>query len=142
MFIGWGVYPVARKMPPTTRIPLFRSLLHWSHWPLLAAGSTVIATGALLGTIFGPIRSWEALLSTTYGHLWLTSLLIGIGTLLWGALVGYPYAMNVFRNYALIEQTNSGNAVAFNQAMRNIMMIEAVEIIGFIALLICMLAWR
>lgn len=142
LFIGWGVYPVVRKMPPTIQLQLFRSLMYWTHRPLTLAGSFVIVTGILLGTVVGPIRLWHDLFQTTYGHIWLTSLLTGLFSLGWGVFVGYPYAMNVFNDVSLCQQVEKGNKTALQKAIRKIIAIEAVEVAGFVALITLMMLWR
>ncbi len=142
LFIGWGVYPATRKMLPSIQLQLFRSLIHWTHWPLTLAGSSVIATGILLGTVVGPIRQWHGLFYTTYGQIWLTSLLIGLFTLGWGVFVGYPYAMNVFNDESLCQHADKGNTAALQKAMRKIVAIEVIEVAGFVALITLMMLWR
>src|SRR5699024_1202349 len=65
----------------------FHDLMQWTHWLFTGLGSVVILSGILLGTIIGPINSWEDVLHTTYGHIWFTALVIGTFTLLWGIVV-------------------------------------------------------
>jgi len=96
LFISWGVYPAARTMSPPKQRLFFRSLMQWTHWPFTLAGAGVIATGVLLGTAAGPIRHWYAVWYTSYGKIWLASLIIALGTLSWGAFVGFRQAMKVF----------------------------------------------
>jgi copper resistance protein D len=141
-FIGWGIYPVVKTMPASQQQLFFRSLMRWTHWPLTLAGSGVIITGILLGTVAGPIRHWRDLWNTTYGHIWLAALLIGIATLAWGVFVGYRQAMNIFNDDSLWQQAESGDTAPLAKAMATIVAIESVEAIGFVALIICMLLLR
>jgi copper resistance protein D len=141
-FIGWGIYPVAKTMPTSQQQLFFRSLMRWTHWPLTLAGSGVIITGILLGTVAGPIRHWHDLWNTTYGHIWLAALLIGIATLVWGVFVGYRQAMNIFTDDSLWQQAESGDTAPLAKAMATIVAVESVEAIGFVALIICMLLLR
>lgn len=48
--------------------------------PLMAtAGMSVFVLGILRGTWLGPIKSWEALLGSAYGHTWLVALILTLG---------------------------------------------------------------
>jgi uncharacterized membrane protein len=50
---------------------------------IIPAAVAVIVLGILRGTVFGSIRSVDALL-TTYGITWLVALVVSIATLYWG----------------------------------------------------------
>src|SRR5690625_7652970 len=89
MFIGWGVFPASLKLPLAKQRYFLISLMKSTHHLFSLAGFFVIITGILLGTVFGPIRTWDYLWSTTYGNIFVVALLIGIITLLWGIVVGY-----------------------------------------------------
>src|SRR5699024_3945406 len=105
---------------------------------LAIAGSVVILTGIALGTIFGPIRTWDTLLYTPYGILWLTALIVAIFTPLWGMFVGYKYAMSIISNEGLWNMAADGNRNPLRIAFIKASVIEGVEAIGFIVLIICM----
>src|SRR5690625_6625148 len=66
MFIGWGVFPASLKLPLAKQRYFLISLMKSTHHLFSLAGFFVIITGILLGTVFGPIRTWDYLWSTTY----------------------------------------------------------------------------
>jgi putative copper export protein len=139
LFVGWGVYPVVKKMPPSRQQAFLHALMKWSHWPLTAAGSGVIFTGFLLGTVLGPIREWESLWRLDYGQIWLFSLIVGLAVLAWGALVGYRQAMKVLSDDSLWRRAESGDTRPLMKAMRSIILVESLEAVGFIVLICLML---
>lgn len=139
LFIGWGVYPVAIKMRPSRQQSFLSSLLKWSHLPLTAAGSGVMVTGFLLGTVAGPIRRWEDLWRLEYGQLWLISLIVGLTVLAWGALVGYRTAMRVLGDDSLWQRAENGDPRPLVKAMRTIVLVESLEAAGFVGLILLMM---
>src|SRR5690625_4360240 len=81
LFIGWGVLPASQKLPFTIQRRFFLSIMEWTHWLFTIVGFIVIMTGVLLGTIFGPLKNWSAILDTTYGNIWLTALIVAVFSL-------------------------------------------------------------
>ncbi|MEN1967276.1 hypothetical protein WMZ97_04270 [Lentibacillus sp. N15] len=138
LFVGWGVYPVAKKFPYPQQRHWLQALMQWTHWLFTAAGLGVIITGILLGTVLGPIQQWRHVWETNYGHIWLTALIIAVVTLLWGIFIGYKQSMNVFTNDALWERAEHRDTKPLAKAMLITAALESVEIIGFIALIVCM----
>lgn len=140
LFIGWGVFPVAKTFSFEVQRSFFHRLMKWTHGLFTLAGLGVIATGVLLGTIFGPINTWQDIWQTTYGHTWATAFCIAIFTLLWGAIVGYHHSMKIFSDKELWiwKMAANGDKKPLNQSLLKIVMIEAFETIGFIALIVLM----
>lgn len=90
------------------------------------------------GHRFGPIKSWEALFYSTYGHLWLTAFFLGIFALLWGIFVGYRGMMRLFLDdFVWIEAVN-GNKEPLMRGLFRLTVMESMEVIGFIALVVIM----
>ncbi|WP_245005343.1 hypothetical protein [Saccharococcus caldoxylosilyticus] len=56
--------------------------------------------------------------------------------------VSYRQAMNIFTDNSLWQQAESGDSVPLAKAMAAIVAVESVEVIGFVALIICMLLLR
>src|SRR5699024_372491 len=96
LFVGWGVFPAARTLTYKVQREFFHALMKWTHWLFTLAGAGVIATGTLLGTVGGPIKTWDDIWQTTYGHIWATAFIVATFTLLWGITFGYKQSMKVF----------------------------------------------
>jgi len=138
LFIGWGVYPAVRKMAFIQQRQLLQALMQWSHKFLTGAGAGVIATGILLGTVFGPISQWHDVIATRYGNIWIAALTIGTSTLLWGVFVGFKRFTKVLSNAELWEQADTGNKKPLFKALVNAALLESVEAAGFMALIVLM----
>lgn len=138
LFIGWGVFPAVRFFTYENQRKFFHDLMQWTHWLFTGLGSVVILSGILLGTIIGPINSWEDVLHTTYGHIWFTALVIGTFTLLWGIVVGYQYSMAVFKNHVIWERAENGQKKELFKALTKLVALESVEGIGFVTLIYLM----
>lgn len=138
LFVGWGVFPAARKLPYTIQRKFFLSLMKWTHTLFSVAGLIVILSGVLLGTIFGTLKSWHVIVSSTYGNIWLTALIIAIISLLWGMFVAYPLAMNLFNKKATWENADIGYEKRIWKLLIQYVAIESVEIIGFAILIYLM----
>lgn len=138
LFIAWGVYPATKKLAVKERRRFLRSLMQWTHWLFTLAGIGVITTGILLGTVAGPIHHWRYVWGTSYGNIWFTALIIATFTLLWGAFVGYKQSMKVFSNDSLWERAEAKDSTSLTKAMLITAVVESVEVIGFFALIICM----
>ncbi len=137
-FIGWGVFPSVRKLAFAQQRQFFLALMSWSHGILTTAGAGVILTGIILGTVAGPIDQWNDIWHTRYGMIWFTALIIALFTLLWGVFVGYRQSIKVFSNVTLWESADSGNAKPLKKALTTTVLLESVEVSGFVALIICM----
>lgn len=139
LFIGWGVFPSVRKMAFAKQRQFLLALIQWSHGLLTAAGVGVIVTGIILGTIAGPIKQWGDLWNTSYGSIWLTAFLIATITLLWGVFIGYKQSVKVFLDVKLWERADTGETIPLKKALNKIILLESVEVCGFVALIVCML---
>jgi uncharacterized membrane protein len=141
MFIGWGVFPATLKLTLDKQRHFLISLMKNTHNLFTLAGSFVIITGILLGTVFGPIKTWDALWNTTYGNILIAAFIIGIITLLWGVLVGYREMMIIFKNDFLWKEAENGNKrPLFGQLIR-LAALESVEAVGFVVLIFLMVAF-
>jgi copper resistance protein D len=142
LFIGWGVYPATRILKVTEQRAFLLSLMQRTHIIFTLAGVGVITTGVLLGTVVGPIRSFDIIWSTRYGNIWFTALIIALFTLSWGMFVGYKKTMNVLKKDSIWQLAESGKTIHLQKAMLKTAVFESVEVIGFVAIIVCMLLLR
>ena len=96
------------------------------------AGSVVLI-GFLRGTFFGSLHSLDTIFGTTYGLTWLISLLLGIGLILWGALIVGPKAQ------ALAAATTPE---AYGAIQQRLIFLARIELVGFLAIFTCMILMR
>lgn len=141
LFVGWGVFPSSSEIPAASRQKFFISLMRRSHLPFAGAGVVVILTGILLGTVVGPLRSWAAVFSSSYGQIWLTALLVALFTLFWGVFVGYRYTMKKLTDPVLWKTAEKGSETALKQAFLTIALTESVEGAGFLVLIGLMISF-
>ncbi|MGM8364832.1 hypothetical protein ACLIBG_05035 [Virgibacillus sp. W0181] len=138
LFVGWGVYPVVKKMAILEQQYFLTALMKGTHKLFALAGAGVILTGISLGTIFGPIKQWEVLFNSTYGSLFLLAIIIGTLSLLWGVFVGHKQTMKMLLNDPIWNYAAKGETKPLNQAMRNITILTSVEVMGLTTLIIIM----
>lgn len=138
LFVGWGVFPASQKLKPTIQREFLSHLMFWIHWPLTITGLSVITTGIILGTFLGPLKTWNNILLTSYGHLFSTAFIVAILTLLWGVFIGYKHTMSVLSRKDIWDKAEEGNNKPLRKAFLGIAALESVEIAGFIIILICM----
>lgn len=140
LFVGWGVFPAAGTLSFKVQRHFFHALMKWTHWLFTLIGVGVIATGTLLGTVGGPLKSWNDVWHTTYGHMWATAFIVASFTLLWGISVGYTHSMKLFSENEIWvwQMAENGDKKPLNRSMVKIAAIEAVETIGFIILIAIM----
>ncbi|OZU87167.1 hypothetical protein CIL03_18385 [Virgibacillus indicus] len=141
MFIGWGVYPASMKLSLSIQRQFLITLMKWSHHFLTLAGFFVVLTGIILGTVLGPIHSWNMLWNTDYGNTWLTALGIGIFTLLWGIFIGYREMMHIFTDDFLWKEAENGNKRPLIRELVRLAALESVEVISFVVLIYLMISF-
>lgn len=141
LFVGWGVYPAAKSMAYEVQRKFFLSLMSWTHRMFTAAGSGVILTGVLLGTVAGPIRHWDDIWHTEYGNIWFSALIIGLFTLLWGVFVGYRKSTQIFSKTFLWKIAENGNKQPLTHALASLVVIESIEVVGFLTLIVLMISF-
>jgi uncharacterized membrane protein len=141
MFIGWGVFPATLKLSLAKQRFFLISLMKNTHHLFTLAGAFVIITGILLGTVFGPIKTWDFLWNTTYGHIFIAAFIIGIITLLWGIVVGYREMMIIFHDEFLWKEAENGNKKPLIFQLIRLAALESVEAIGFVTLIFLMVAF-
>ena len=109
---------------------------------LTIAAMGVIALGILRGTVFGQIRSLDAL-TTTYGITWLVALVVATGTFLWGKRVIEP-ALGRMNAIPVGEALGPDGtpSPAMVAALNAVKQVSALELLGFIVIFTCMILMR
>jgi putative copper export protein len=132
LFVGWGGYPAAGKLPVREQRLFLYTMLKHSHLLFTLAGIGVIATGIMLGTALGSLHSWTMVTSTHYGQLFLLAGGIATFALLWGVMVSYSYTMHLLKNDQLWRYAARGGIKPLRDAMRRTMLISGIEVIGLL----------
>jgi len=109
---------------------------------LTFAATGVIVMGILRGTVFGQIRSLDAL-TTTYGITWLIALIAATSTFVWGKRVLEP-AVGRMSAIPVSEaiQPDGSPSPAMVAALANVKRVGALELIGFVVIFTCMILMR
>lgn len=141
LFVGWGVFPAIKKFAFKDQRAILLAIMKHTHSLLTFAGLIVITSGFLLGTVFGPIGSFKQLVTTSYGHKFLTALAIGVFTLLWGVLIGFRETLVVLKDDFIWIEASKGRKTLLNKSFFRIATLEAVEVLGFLILLYIMIAF-
>lgn len=141
LFVGWGVFPAAKTLPVWERQRFLLKLMQHSHRPFTIAGIVVIISGILLGTVTGPLHSIHAVVTTTYGRVWLSALLVALFVLLWGSLVSYRYTIKKLKDPVVWKTAAEGSYGALNQTFLAIAAIASIEGAGFLILMALMITF-
>jgi uncharacterized membrane protein len=108
---------------------------------LRPTATLVIVLGILRGTVFGQLKSVDAVLGTTYGITWLAALILAVLTFAWAeaAIAPTMRAINGLDDAVGPDGAATPEAVALlARAKRNALL----ELIGFAAILTCMILMR
>ena len=105
-------------------------------------GMTVIALGFLRGTVFGQIRSLDALM-TTYGITWLVGLVAAVATFLWAKRVIEPalHRMNAIPVSEALQPDGAPSA-GMLAAVGAVKRAAMLELLGFVVIFTCMILMR
>jgi uncharacterized membrane protein len=105
-------------------------------------GGLVILLGIIRGTVFGPIKSLDAL-TTTYGLTWLVALVAAVATFMWAKRVILP-ALERLNAIGLDEVVNADGSptAAFTAAIDQVKRVTLLELIGFFVIFTCMILMR
>lgn len=141
MFVGWGVFPALRKFPFKEQRLILLTIMRHVHLLLTAVGLLVITTGYLLGTVLGPLASFNQMLTTPYGHKFLAAFIIGIITLLWGIFIGFRETLLVLNDEFIWFEAEKGRKNLLYRSLLKIAVLESAEVLGFFALLYIMVSF-
>jgi hypothetical protein len=135
-------------IPALTKLPLDRQREFGGGYGeqagrvLTVAASGVIIMGILRGTVFGQIRSTDALL-TTYGITWLVALVVATATFLWGKRVIEPAIARM--NAIPVAEALAADgrpSPAMVAAIDRLKQVSSLELLGFIVVFTCMILMR
>ncbi|WP_208587066.1 hypothetical protein [Gracilibacillus suaedae] len=133
-FLVWGVYPAIRILPIFQQQQFFLQIMKWSHKGFALAGITVLLTGFLMG-INGPVNGLTMLFTTYYGKWWITSLFIGLCTLIWGNFIGYRAFIKVLSRDIIWKMADKGYPRLLYFSLLQVAFISSIEGLGFLMLI-------
>jgi len=109
---------------------------------IMPVAGLVILLGILRGTVFGPIKSLDAL-TTTYGLTWLIALIAASATFLWGKRVIVP-AIDRMNEIRLedAERPDGTPAPELVAAIDRVKRATMLELIGFFVIFTAMILMR
>lgn len=85
LFLNVVVIPAVIRLPLERQRDVGRSLSAQLGRIVAPVAMATILLGILRGTVFGPLKSHDALVGTAYGLTWLVGLIAALATMLWGA---------------------------------------------------------
>jgi hypothetical protein len=105
------------------------------------AGGLTILLGILRGTVVTGARvdSWDALGSTTYGHLWLLALVVAILTFAWGERVIAPRVKRLQTDPMFVPAPDGTLSAEATRAINQLKLVSALELVGFLVIFTCMI---
>jgi uncharacterized membrane protein len=101
----------------------------------------VIVLGFLRGTVFGQIKSLDAL-GTTYGLTWLVGLVAALATAYWGLRVLTPAVEKLYSVPESDAIGAGGQSPAIAAAIADIKRKGQIELLGFFVIFTCMILMR
>jgi uncharacterized membrane protein len=109
---------------------------------ILPVSSLVILLGILRGTVFGRIKSLDAL-TTQYGIIWIIALIAALATFYWGTRVIVPAVerLNVISAQDAVG-ADGAPTPAFSAAIDRVKRVTLLELIGFFVIFTCMILMR
>ena len=142
LYVDFVMIPAFNTLPLTTQRVVGSAVGLRGNKIIPTVAGLVILLGILRGTVFGQIRSLEAL-GSAYGITWLVALVLAIGTFMFGLRVISP-SLERLAAIGDAEALNpDGTASAKLTALlstvkRNVLL----ELIGFVAIFTCMILMR
>jgi putative copper export protein len=118
------------SMPPDRMREFLRPFARHADRIILPVALIAIGLGIVRGTVFGPVRSVEALLGTAYGLTWLTALVAAVFTFYWGARNARGAQRDLEAGVDVTKATG--------KALRNV----GIEMLGFAVILSAMVLMR
>jgi uncharacterized membrane protein len=142
IYTDFILIPAITTLPPREQRSAGAAIGNRSAKVIIAAASAVIVLGILRGTVFGSIRSVDAL-TTTYGLTWLVALVVTIFTFFWGlrVIVGALERFNAFDLDQATLPDGSPNPVMV-RLIADIRIRSQVELLFFAVIFTCMILMR
>lgn len=137
------VFPATTVLAPEQQRRLGRALARRLSVFFQAAAGIVVVFGIVRGTLLGPIRSVDVLFGTTYGYLWLASLVLTIALIVLGARVINPTTERMYGDDTLWThgpgEAPPAGLMAHVHLLRTVGLIQTA---GFAVILVMMVLMR
>ena len=124
--------PIVMSLPLQTQVAISRAAAKRANVIFETLGGITILLGIVRGTLLGPVQSPGFLLGTPYGITWGIALVLALGVLAWSHFVTFPLGE---RMPAAIEAGDTA-------AMRRVVPLIMLELLGFFAIFTCMILMR
>ena len=128
MFVNAVVGPALLRCDPATQSEAGDRIARQAVRITRPFALTTIVLGVVLGTVFGPIKSWNDLVGAPYGIYYVVALVLSIAVYLIGQLFTARAALSV-----------AGTPEAERAlAVRRVIVLSGIELAGLVAILACM----
>ena len=131
VFVALVLWPLLFRQPAPQARALFDNLGRPIGKLMGGAAQGVLWLGLLRGTLLGPIKSFDALLHTPYGHTFGAAIVLTLVVIVYGATAGSRLEARVFDG----DQFRAGAAAYVQRG-------NAVVLVLFAAILACMVLMR
>lgn len=147
-WFGGTLYGDFVLVPALTTLPLARqrevgaALGVRANQVIPAIAGATILMGILRGTVFGQIRSLDAL-TTTYGLTWVVGLVAAVATFLWGyRVIGPALERLASLNEAEAFGPDGAPTAMLTGLLNNAKRVALLELLGFVVVFTCMILMR
>jgi uncharacterized membrane protein len=142
LYTDFILIPGLMTLPPREQRSAGTAIGTQAFKVIIGAASAVIVLGILRGTVFGQIKSLEAL-GTTYGLTWLLALVLSLVTFWWGLKV-IGGALDRFNAFPLEEATLPDGTAnpALTALVIDVKRKTMLELVFFFVIFTCMILMR
>jgi uncharacterized membrane protein len=142
LYVDFILIPAITTLPLSSQREVSAAIGPRSGRIIMAVAGLVILLGILRGTVFGRIRSLDAL-TTQYGIVWVIALIAAIATFYWGLQVIVPAIerLNAIGVEDAVDADGSPSA-AFTTAIDRVKRVTFLELFGFFVIFTCMILMR
>ena len=137
LYLDFVIIPSVMGLPREQQPAVSKRISQQSVRVILPVATLVILIGLLRGTVFGPVRSLDFLFGTAYGITFFIGFLAALATYMWGLFVITPTAKKLE-----VVPTDEKSKMMFNSALARIKIFGQLELLGFVAILTCMILMR
>lgn len=148
-WFGWVLsanlvlFPALLRLPVERQLEVIRGIEQQATRVVRPVAIGTILSGALRGTVFGPITSWQALTGTRYGVTWLVALVGGIGVFVLAELVLVPAARHLGQLQLALAGAGPGAQRALSEGVaaqtRRVKLLLVAELLGFLGIFTAMI---
>jgi len=142
IYTDFILIPAITTLPPREQRTAGGAIGRQAVRVIMGAAAAVIVLGILRGTLFGQIKSLDALTST-YGLTWLLALVVSLVTYYWGLRVITP-AVERFNAFDLEQATLPDGSMnpAMASLVADIKRKTMLELLFFLVIFTCMILMR